>query len=256
MPASSLSRILAVLDLLTPQRPEITPDAIAEALAISRPTRYRSVRELVAAGLRRRSRESHYALGARIIELDYQIRHTDPLLRAARAQMQWLAHRTGFSVTLVSMLDARMITLHLEQGAEPIDISYGRGRPMPMLRGTPSVTLLAHLPRGRQRTLFDAQTEHPAGPDRESAWQALRVRLRAIRRAGYGISEGELDAHNAGVAVPVPGPDGKPVASLCSVVPRHRFELLNLESLVGMLVASANAIGNDLSGAVTTQAKP
>jgi DNA-binding IclR family transcriptional regulator len=245
MTTSSLTRILAVLDLLTPGRPEITPDEIAESLGISRPTSYRYVRELVAAGLLRRTGESRVTLGARIIELDYQMRITDPLLRAARPEMESLARRTGFSVTLVALLGQRMITLHLVQGAEPIDISYGRGRPMPVLRGTPSITLLAHLPRARQRALFE--TEAPVGAEAEAAWERLRRRLRTVRRNGFGVSEGELDPHNAGVAVPVSGTDGKPVASLCAVVPRHRFELLNVDELDKRLRQAAADITSGLA---------
>ncbi|MEZ5660004.1 MAG: IclR family transcriptional regulator [Burkholderiaceae bacterium] len=243
---SSLNRILAVLDLLTATRPEVSAEQIAEALAISLPTSYRYVRELVGAGLLRRASEGRYALGARIIELDYQMRTTDPLARAAQAEMSMLVPRIGYPATLVSLLGERMITLHLEQGSEPLDISYGRGRPMPVLRGTPGLTLLAHLPRARQRALFETETAESA--TREAHWEALRTRLKAIRRAGFGISEGELDAHNAGVAVPVADADGRTVASLCAVLPRARLELVNTDRLVQRLQESAREIAARLAG--------
>ncbi|MEZ5653010.1 MAG: IclR family transcriptional regulator [Burkholderiaceae bacterium] len=237
---SSLSRILAVLDLLTPARPEITAEQIAEALEISLPTSYRYVRELIAVGLLRKAAEGRFALGARIVELDHQMRTTDPLLRAAQERMRALAQRTGFAVTLVSLLGERMITLHLEQGSEPIDISYGRGRPMPVLRGTPGLTLLANLPRARQRALFEAHGANEQLAD----WPRLQSRLSSIRRQGYGLSAGELDAHNAGIAVPVRDATGRPLAALCLVLPRERLEMLQVERLVQWLQEAATAISS------------
>lgn len=251
---SSLTRILAVLDLLTRLRPEITPEDIARSLDVSPATSYRYVRELVAAGLLRRIGEARYALGARIIELDFQIRSSDPLLIAAGREMNILARQTGLSVTLVSVYGTRMITLHLEQGAEPLDISYGRGRPLPLLRGTPSLTLLAHLPRARQRALFEAGTRDTDAPG--PAWEALLGRLRDIRRAGYGLSEGELDPQNAGIAVPVFYPDGGAAASLCAVVPRQRLPIVHLDRLVAMLREAASRISARIADARTDRPEP
>ncbi|MCL4801904.1 MAG: IclR family transcriptional regulator [Burkholderiales bacterium] len=229
---SSLKRLLAVLDLFTEAAPQWTPEEIAERLGLSRPTGYRYVRELVAAGLLFRASASRYTLGPRIIELDYQIRRVDPVSRAGQAAMSDLAERTGCSVTLAAIYGDRILTLHLEQGAEALDISYGRGRPLPLFRGTPSRTLLAFLPRGRQRQLFERHREEAAAIGRD--WEAFQAELQAIRRAGYGVSVGELDPHNAGIAVPVLDDDGQVLGSLCLVLPRQRLEFVNVERLVSL----------------------
>ena len=76
--------MLKVLDLFTEEAPALTADEIIARLKYSRPTGYRYVRELVAAGLLVRAPHG-YALGPRIIEFDRLIRRHDPLLTASRA---------------------------------------------------------------------------------------------------------------------------------------------------------------------------
>ena len=80
---SSPSRVFAILDLFTEENPVWQPDNINTALGYSRPTGYRYVKELVEAGLLQKISAGNYALGGRIIALDYLLRKTDPILVAA-----------------------------------------------------------------------------------------------------------------------------------------------------------------------------
>jgi len=73
---SSPERTLAILGLFSGERPIWQPDAINAALGYSRPTGYRYVKALVAAGLLHRLEPGLYCLGPRIIELDYQLRQS------------------------------------------------------------------------------------------------------------------------------------------------------------------------------------
>ena len=84
---SSPQRMLAVLDLFTAEHPTWVIDDMMEALGYARATGYRYVKDLVDAGLLQKVSVGHYALGGRIIELDYQLRQTDPVLQAARKVM-------------------------------------------------------------------------------------------------------------------------------------------------------------------------
>ena len=91
--------MLSVLDLFTSEQPVWTAEEMIAKLGYSRPTGYRYVRELCAAGLLARN-ASKYFLGPRVIELDYQIRQADPLTTSGQEVMKELAGRTGWSATL------------------------------------------------------------------------------------------------------------------------------------------------------------
>ena len=116
--------------------------------------------------------------------------------------MQELGERTGWSSTLATMFADRVVTLHLEQRPGGLDVSYGRGRPLPLFRGAPSKLLLAYLPRSRQTRLYEARRLEAAALGKDL--RAFLATLQAIRRAGFASSEGELDPGNAGIAVPCP----------------------------------------------------
>src|SRR5690606_38410839 len=127
-PMTSTSRVFAILSLFTSQRAIWQPDEINEALGYSRPTGSRSVHELVAAGMLHKVSAGRYALGARILELDYQLRQSDPILRAAGPVMQRLASRTGFDAVLtVLFAGPRIIDIHRSGGQQDLELAYGRG---------------------------------------------------------------------------------------------------------------------------------
>ena len=128
---SSLSRMLAVLDLLTAEAPAWTAEAVAQKLDCSLPTAYRYVRELAAAGLLRRGSGGTYVLGPRAIELDYQMRVTDPVLLAGRGAFQSLCESTGCDVVLASVYGDRVITIHQLQG----DAARATAPSAPLARG-------------------------------------------------------------------------------------------------------------------------
>lgn len=82
---SSLERMLRILDLFTEHHPIWTVDGMGNALGFTRSTAYRYVRELAEANLLFQVEAGRYALGARIITWDRQLRVSDPLVRAAHS---------------------------------------------------------------------------------------------------------------------------------------------------------------------------
>lgn len=231
---SSLSRMLAVLDLFTPQAPAWTAEAIAKQLDYALPTAYRYLRELSAAGLLRSDSDASFVLGSRIVEWDYQIRNGDPLIVAARGPLEGLAARTGCDVVLGSMQGDRIITIHHEFGAEVIGASYGRGRRLPLFRGALSLCIVATLPRARLRKLRE--------PLDTPSWDALLARVIQVRRDGHAISHGELDPGLVGVSVPLETTPHKIPASLGLIMRAQRYGLLDSERAIQLLTDCAKTI--------------
>lgn len=235
---SSLSRMLAVLDLITAETPACTVEAVAQKLDCSLPTAYRYVRELAAAGLLRRGSGGTYWLGTRAIELDYQIRITDPLLLAGTAPMRALADETGCDVVLGNVYGDHIITVHQEHGGEGISATYGRGRRMPLFRGMLSKMLLASIPRAQLRRI------HAAHRDEAEAfaadWETLLANLKAIRSAGYCVSHGELDPGLVGVAVPLVSREHETIAALGLILTRQRYVTSDASRMLALLRKAAD----------------
>ena len=72
-----------MLDLFSEARPLWTPDELMQQLGYSRPTLYRQLKMLKDAGFLASARGGRFALGPRVVEMDYLARRTDPLVEIA-----------------------------------------------------------------------------------------------------------------------------------------------------------------------------
>ena len=232
--------MLAVLDLFGPDRPVWKADEVASVSGCSVATAYRYLGELCRAGLLGRV-AGDYSLGARVIELDYVVRASDPLRRAALPVMQELRDRTGCDVLLADMIGDRILASHHERGTDPTTVGFGRGRPMPLFQGAGSKAILAALPPARLRRLFTAREDEAAimGGD----WRSFRDAVAAVRRAGHAVSLGELEPQNVGVGAPVLRGDGAPPGSLVLVLSRARWAIADKKLVAAMVQTAAARIG-------------
>lgn len=215
---SSSSNVFAILGLFTQERPVWQPDDINAALGYTRPTGYRYVKELVEAGMLQKVSAGHYALGGRIIELDYQLRQTDPVLLAAAPAMMTAAKRSGYDLVLsVLYAGPRVIDIHRANGTENLVLTYGRGRPRPMFRSGAPKVLLAWLERAQLVKIYAQHSQEIAANGMGHDWAEFRTFLKNIRRQGYYRSLGELQPGVGAMAVPVLNADGDCVGALAIV---------------------------------------
>jgi DNA-binding IclR family transcriptional regulator len=243
---SSLSKMLEVLDLFSAQESLLTGEEIAGRLGYTRPTAYRYIRELCAVGLLGRF-AGGYSLGPRIIELDFIVRQSDPLLGVATGLMRAVASRYNCEVVLITMFGDRVVTVHEEKGSESPPIGFGRGRPLPLFRGSGSKIILAFLPAARQRKLFAKFPEMAAASELGADWNTFRASLRKIRSMGHAISFGELDPPNVGIAAPVFGADGEVVSSLAAVMNESQYQVVDKDLLVKTIVAAASRLSESIT---------
>jgi DNA-binding IclR family transcriptional regulator len=238
---SSLARMLAVLTLFEKNVPTLDADTICARLGYSQPTGYRYIAELVRAGLIARIGVGAYGLGPRIIELDYSMREADPVLAASKPVMSELVAVTGGDATLASCYGDKFVTTHHQTGPDNLSLSYGRGRPMPLLRGALSKCLLAYLPRAQQQRIHKrAQQEETGGED---DWNTRRAGWTAIRKQGYAISIGELDPGVVAVAAPIFDAQGSILATVAVVLRKQRYDLINKTQLTELVMDAARRIG-------------
>lgn len=242
----SIGRALAILDLFTVDAPSWTAEQICEQRRLSLPTGYRYIRELVGAGLLVRLSGGRYSLGPKIIALDHTIRQSDPLLRLAVPVMVDLVRRTGCACVLSSLLGDQILDTHREAGAEPLTLAYGRGRPRPMFYGAAPKVILANQPAAWLHKLYDARSAEIAAAGLGKDWSSFRRYLSEIRRNGFYVSRGELEADISAVAAPIRGGSPEPHSALALVTTSERFKLLNVDLLARLVAQGASEIGSML----------
>jgi len=239
----SVGRALAILDLFTVETPSWTAEQICAERHLSVPTGYRYIRELVSAGLLVRLSGGHYSLGPKIIALDHIIRQSDPLLRVAVPVMVDLVRRTGCACVLSSLLGDQILDTHRESGAEPLVLAYGRGRPRPMFYGAAPKVILANQSAAWLRKLHETRAGEieTAGLGRD--WSSFRRKLSEIRRNGFYVSHGELEADISAVAAPIRAGSADAHSALALVTMSERFELLNVDQLARLVIQGVADIG-------------
>jgi DNA-binding IclR family transcriptional regulator len=221
---TSPARALAVLDLFSRERPVWQPDEINEALGYTRATGYRYVKDLVEAGFLQKVSAGRYALGGRIIELDFQLRQSDPVLLAALPVMETLAATTGFDVVLSVMFGGpKVIDIHRVNVQPSLKLAYGRGRPRPLFRSGAPKILLSGLPRAALVKLYEREAREIAVQGMGKSWAEFRATLSAVRKQGFYRSIGELEAGIGAAVVPVFNADGDAVAALALVATQARI---------------------------------
>ena len=245
--ASSLSRMLGVLDLFDDSMLTRTAESIAEDMGVSVPTGYRYVRMLVEAGLLQRLENSHYTLGPRIILLDHYIRKADPVLREGIPLMRELVEQTGFDCVISGMFGNQLLDTHREYGSAPATLAYGRGRPRPMFKGGAPKVILASLPSAQLHKLFDTYEAERFEAGLPGEWSDFRRYYAGIRKAGFYLSNGELEPHLAALAVPIPKEGGGIWGALQLVFNTSRLGIVDTDKLAELVMATAQRLATRLN---------
>ncbi|MES1977979.1 MAG: helix-turn-helix domain-containing protein [Pseudomonadota bacterium] len=240
--SSSLTRMLAVFDAFSAEHSVLTAEDIMARLGYSRGTAYRYVRELVGCGFLTRVAGSAYTLGPRIIELDYAIRQGDPVLNAGVPVMQALRRKFECDVLLASFYNDRVVVTHHERGDDGITVSFGRGRAMPVWKGAPSKAILSALSPAKQKKIYTEFKSAIAAAAMGSSWEEFRAKLSIVKKQGYCVSLGELDAGNVGVGVPLSPEPASTGGSLSLVISRARYDILDKALLVEVLTTAAREV--------------
>jgi len=214
-------RSLAVLKLFSLEKPEWTAEDIVAELGVSISTAYRYLSALEEVGLIATTRVGRYGLGPAIIQLDRQLQLTDPLLRVAAPVM---ADLSGYAppastVLLCRTIGNSVLCIHqvLTSGPQS-QVSYARGRPMPLLYGATSKILLAYQPPRAIKAIYDANAEEIGRAGLGSSLAAFRATLAEWRRQGCIISHAEVDKGRTGIAAPILNEDRIGIGSLSFVV--------------------------------------
>ena len=258
---SSLSKMLSILDLFEESSPTWSADQICRHLGFTSSSGYRYIRELCDVGLLNRMTGGNYVLGARIIELEYAMRVSDPVARIGRPILRGLAATTGCDVLLSNIQGFHIINVLHEPGSERLEVSYIRGRQHPLFRGAVAKAILPFLPRSQLVKLHEQHREEIARTGLGSTWIEFWRSLQAIRRQGFSESHGELDASLSGLGVPVFSGDSV-IGSITLVYASVKRSLLNTAGLVERLQTAAGQMNASLlalapaSAARTPAAEP
>ncbi|MCG2623374.1 IclR family transcriptional regulator [Arthrobacter sp. I2-34] len=219
----SLGRMLSIFDLLTEDTAEITPEQVAAHLDCSRTTSYRYLKALTEAGFLAGHSGGRYGLGVRIVQMDRQMRLTDPLLQRAEDLLMPLSRQIGENLLLNGHYGKSLVCIAQAWINQQQLTNYGRGQSVPLFRGAAGKVILAHLPAHQLKAIYKKYPQEIAAAGLGEFWPQFRDRLRAIRQRGYDVTHAEVDPGIAGVAAPIFDGDNGILGSLAIAIPVERL---------------------------------
>ncbi len=137
-----------------------------------------------------------------------------------------------------------MLDDFLDTRLAQIDDLHSRRSPYrqhPLFRGAVAKAILPFLPRSQLVRIYKANEADVRANAMGDNWLAFWRNLQAIKRQGYSISDGELDAPLCGLGVPVFAGDDV-VGSISLVFSRKRSSALNTEGLVRQMQAASRRL--------------
>lgn len=222
--SNTVDRALDILGLFTMEAAAWTVDAAAGRLGCPTSTMYRYFRSLVRAGLLVRYGGSQYVLGPMVLAMDRQIRHLDPLIKAASIPLRSMVDAIPLNcfALLCRLYEAKVIcTMQVAAANSTISRIYERGSLMPLFKGACSLAIASYVPRRTLRRYYEAEVL--LDPEKDANWRLLRTRMRAVRNDRLAVTHGELAGGFHGVAAPIFDTNGEVFASIGVILTADSF---------------------------------
>lgn len=219
-------KVLSILRLYSAENPTWTVDAAAKELKLAQTTAYDYFRSLVKAELLAANGQGRYSLGPAVFELEHLLRSSDHLLIAGDPLLKELRSLAPTDVITLLCRFYRMKVMCIAQSGDLStnrEVSYERGRPMPLLRGAASKVILANLERRMLVRFYEKNADEVARQGLGESWEQFRSCLRVIREEEVWVTHGELDEGFVGISAPVFGEDGAVCGSVSYVCLEEKF---------------------------------
>ncbi|THG31515.1 IclR family transcriptional regulator [Naasia lichenicola] len=249
---STADRALDVLGLFQPNRLRLSAIDVASELSVARSTAYRYLVTLSGAGYVEEDPQGGFRLGLKVFELARLARASYGLSSIALPELEELSLSTGETALLTRRSGTR--TVCLEKSDPPdarLRVSYERGSVLSLNAGASAWVLLAWDDPRAVEALLTAEPLPSFTQATVTDPAKIAELLTKVRRDGYSVTRGELDADAIGIAAPIRDDRGRVVAGI-SLVATNRRAPEELEgTLVAQVVAAAERISTNLS--LTTQ---
>ncbi len=219
---SVLEKASDLIDFLGQAGEPVTLSHVRSALAMPKSSTHRLLSELAALGIVRRTPDSRYSLGPRLLYWGEAAAKTFDLRALAEPPMRRLRDEIGESVHLyIRDADTRVCIAAVEARHE-LRPFIQLGRPLPLRVGAAGKVLLAFADDDvRRRELRRARADGETLPNAPGA--DLARQLEQIRSDRWSVSIGERQDGVAAIASTVTDSTERVVAALCISGPTIRL---------------------------------
>jgi DNA-binding IclR family transcriptional regulator len=249
---STADRALDVLGLFQPNRLRLSAADVASELSVARSTAYRYLVTLSGGGYVEEDPQGGFRLGLKVFELARLARVSYGLSSVALPVLEQLSASSGETALLTRRSGNRAVCLEKADPPETrLRVSYERGSVLSLNAGASAWVLLAWDDPRAVHNLLTAETLPAFTPATVTDPTEIGELLTHVRRQGYSVTRGQLDADAIGIAAPIRDDRGRVVAGVSLVATSRRVPPEREGDLVAQVVSAAESISTSL--ALTTQ---
>lgn len=239
----SVSRALAILELFDERRPYLSTTEIAELTSLNRATAYRFCQTLLGLGYLEEVAPRRFRPGLKAVSLARAALSSRELPDLALPYLRELRDRTGETVNMALLDGAEVVYVSRLLSRHLLALRLFVGSRLPAYASSLGRAMLAFLPDGEVDALLAGTSLEAFTPYTIVDRRRLLAELQRIRTRGYAINDQELVVGIRGIAAPVFGVGGRPIAavnlSIARQLPPKEIEAKFAEPLV----ETARAIG-------------
>lgn len=240
--SNSVQKLCRILRALSTPEPLRLTDVCA-ATELNKATALRLLSALGEEGFVRRDPDTkRFSLGDDALALGIAMQGRDHVRDRARPWLVKLAAMSGDSIILSTRSGVESVCVDREFGSYPIRANYldiGSRRPLGV--GAGSMALLAWLPDDEARVVLDLTVESIQQRYPRITREYIEEEIQAARQRGHSLVLDVVVERMGGIAVPILGRNGRPVAAISLAALNERItSRLNL--LVPALKEAAHAL--------------
>jgi IclR family acetate operon transcriptional repressor len=239
----SLERGLALLEAAALAPEPLTLTEAARRTGLHRSTAHHLLQALVRLGwLRQHETTRSYALGHKPVQLTGRGWRVEQIGELAQPLLAELTASLVEGSSVAVWTGGRVRIAAKQETDGPVRVVQDIDADRPLYCTAVGKALAAWLPVGEVAAELDRTPMLPRTAKTITQRAAFDAELRRIRHAGYAIDDEEQFEGLRCIAVPVFGPTGQVMASMCVVGPRHRMTHQKLQAVRAPLVAMSRRL--------------
>jgi DNA-binding IclR family transcriptional regulator len=238
----SVSRALAILELFDERRPYLSTTEIAELTGLNRATAYRFCQTLLDLGYLEEVTPRRFRPGLKAVSLARAALSSHELPDLALPYLRELRERTGETVNMALLDGADIVYVSRLLSDQLLALRLFVGSRLPVYASSLGRAILAFLPDEEVERLLQGHKLTPFTEHTITDRRRLLAELRRIRNSGYAINDQEFVIGIRGIAAPVFGVGGRPIAAVNISIARPLAPREIESTLAAPVVETARAI--------------
>ncbi|WP_053079121.1 IclR family transcriptional regulator [Puniceibacterium sp. IMCC21224] len=243
---SSVTTAIHLLKTFSEQDTELGISDLAKRLGVAKSTVHRLAGALLEEGLLQQNPENgRYALGVGLFSLGSLVRSRLDVTSESKLVLNALRDKTQENVRLAVLERASVVFLHDFESPQTLRLRSNTGQLKPAFCTAEGLCILSGL-RDKSLDAFMAFDREKRTEKTEIEEEALRTRIRKVKRQGYAVEDEECDDGTRCIAAPIYNGDGRIVAAVGIAGPRLRIRKRQFPQLAPLAMEAAQDISQRL----------